>query len=105
MFNKTLELIDVTYSEDDIGQQIETPTYRKVYASSKSVPQSEFFAAGQSDIKPSACFIVRTGEYREERKLRYPTGDSGKIYTIYRTYNRTNEMTELYCEQRVGDNQ
>ncbi len=103
MFNKTLELISATYTKDSIGQRIETPTYRKVYASYKSVPQSEFFAAGQTDIKPSACFLIRTGDYKGEKKLRYPAGDSGKIYAIYRFYDTKSEMTEVYCEQRVGD--
>lgn len=98
MFNKTIELVGATLTQDGLGQMVETPIYRKVYAKLKSVPQSEFFAAGQTDIKPSACFVVRTGEYDGEKKIRY----NGAIYSIYRTYDTKNEMTELYCEVRAG---
>ena len=99
MFNKSIELISYTQTTDEIGQLIESPSYKKVFAALKSVPQSEFFLAGQSSIRPECCFVVRTGEYKGERKLRY----NGSIYTIYRYYDRTNEMTELYCEQRAGE--
>lgn len=102
IFNKTVQLISITYTQDDIGQQIETPTYRKVYAAKKSVPQSEFYDAGQTSIKPSAVFIVRTGEYKGETKLRYPATDSGTVYSIYRTYDIKDEMTELYAEVKAG---
>lgn len=102
IFNKTIQLVSSTYTQDDIGQQIETPTYRKVYAKLKPVPQSEFFAAGQTGIKPSAAFVIRTGEYKKETKLRYPATDSGTVYTIYRTYDTVDEMTELYAEVRAG---
>ncbi len=99
MFNKIVELISVSYTQDSIGQQTELKTFRRVYAKLKSVPQSEFFSAGQSSIKPSGVFIVRTAEYKGETKLKY----NGLIYSIYRTYNTTNEMTELYCEVRKGE--
>ncbi len=105
MFNKTVELVSETFIEDDIGQMIATPSYREVFADKKSIMQNEFFLAGQTDIKPSACFIIRQIDYKDETKIRYPADYTGKIYTIYRTYETTkNEMIELYCEVRSGAN-
>jgi len=100
LFNKTIQLISVTYSKDNIGQQIKDYTYRKIYAKQKSIPQSEFFSAGQTDIKPSTVFIIRTGEYKGETMLLY----NGVKYSIYRVYDTKNEMTEVYCEVRKGEN-
>lgn len=103
MFNKTIQLIFETYSQDDIGQQIAIPVYTKVYASEKPIGQNEFFLAGQTNIKPEKCFIIRQADYKNELKLRYPADDTGKIFSIYRTYNIKNELVELYCEVRSGN--
>jgi SPP1 family predicted phage head-tail adaptor len=103
MYNKTIQLISETFIEDDIGQQISTPVYKKVYASEKSIGQKEFFLAGQSKIKPETCFLVRQVDYCGETKLRFPAIESGKVYSIYRIYNTKNELVELYCEVRAGN--
>lgn len=102
-FNKTIELISLTVTQDDIGNPIETPSYRKVFAAKKSTPQTEFFLAGQNGIKPAAMFLVRTAEYKGEAKLRYPVNDSGTVYTIYRVYDTVDEMTELYGKVEMGN--
>jgi SPP1 family predicted phage head-tail adaptor len=99
MFNKTVELMSATVTQDSIGQQVKVYTYLKIYAKQKSVPQSEFFSAGQTEIKPSTVFIIRTGEYNGETMLRY----NNVHYSIYRIYDTKNEMTELYCEVRKGE--
>lgn len=103
IFNQTIDLVSQTYTEDELGQQIPDQTiYRTVYAAKKSIPQNEYFLCGQTGIKPESVFIVRTGEYNGEIKLRFPANESGTIYDIYRVYDTTGECTELYCEVRVG---
>ena len=103
-FNKTVQLITQTYTTDDLGQQIPDKTvYRKIYCAKKSTPQTEFFLAGQNGIKPAAMFLVRTAEYKGEAELRYPANDSGTVYTIYRVYDTTDEMTELYGKVEIGN--
>ncbi len=103
-FNKTAQLITQTYTTDDLGQQIPDKTiYRKIYCAKKSTPQNEFFLAGQNGIKSAAMFLVRTAEYKGEAKLRYPANDSGTVYTIYRVYDTTDEMTELYGKVEIGN--
>ena len=105
-FNKTVQFITEGYTTDELGQQVIDPTktaYRKAYCAKKSVPQTEFFLAGQSGIKPAAMFLVRTAEYKGESKLRYPANDSGTVYTIYRVYDTVDEMTESYGKVEIGN--
>ena len=98
MFKDVCELMAKTVIIDDIGQQIEAVNFREVYCGIHSVGQKEFFQARQSNLQSSKVFTVRTIEYANEEELRH----LGRIYTIYRTYDRADEMTELYCEVRVN---
>lgn len=103
IFNQTIDLVSQTYKEDELGQRIPDKTvYRMIYCAKKSVPQNEFFLCGQTGIKPSAMFLVRTGEYNGETQLRFPANESGTTYDIYRVYDTTGECTELYAEVRAG---
>jgi SPP1 family predicted phage head-tail adaptor len=89
----------ITTAEDELGQVEEIVDFkRQVFCEKKSVPQSEFFAAGTSGIKASCVLIVNVFDYQAETKVKY--GD--KIYSIYRTYERPDEKIELYCEARAG---
>lgn len=71
---------------------------RQVFCKKKSVPQSEFFQAGQSDIKASHVLIVHVLDYQDERKVKY----RDKEFSIYRTYERDDEKIELYCEVKAS---
>ncbi|WLR53554.1 phage head closure protein [Mesobacillus subterraneus] len=85
--------------EDDLGQVDEIETYsRQVFCKKKSVPQNEFFQAGLNDIKASIVIIVHTLDYQEEESVKY----DGKVYRIYRSYERKDGKTELYGEVRAG---
>lgn len=103
-FNATAQLVSYTYREDGLGQHIPDKTlYRKVYCAKKSTPQNEYFLAGQNGIKSAAVFLIRTADYKNETAIRYPANDNGTVYSIYRVYDTTNEMTELYAEVRAGN--
>ncbi len=71
-----------------------------VYADKKPITQTEFFAAGQNGIRPTAMFLVRTKEYNGQKKIKC----EDTIYSIYRVYDRPDGVTELYCEVRIGGN-
>ncbi|WML38702.1 phage head closure protein [Neobacillus sp. OS1-2] len=89
----------ITTVEDNLGQVEEIEDFsRQVFCEKKSVPQSEFFAAGQSGIKASCVLIVHTMDYQEETKVKY----RDKIYSIYRTYETKDEKIELFCEVKAG---
>ncbi|PEE39389.1 phage head closure protein [Bacillus pseudomycoides] len=89
----------VTTVKDELGQIEEIEKFsRQVFCEKKSVPQSEFFQAGQSGIKASCTLIIHLLDYQEEQKVKYRE----KEYSIYRTYERNDEKVELYCEVKAG---
>lgn len=79
-------------------QDIETEILKEVFAEKRSISQQEFFNAGQTDIKPTKCFVIYSHEYNDERFLIY----ENKKYSIYRTYEKDEDI-ELYCEVRTGN--
>lgn len=88
LFRGTIDLLE--HDEDDVT----------VYADKKPIPQSEFFAAGQNGIRPATMFLVRTKEYGGQKRIKC----DNDVYSIYRTYDRPDGVTELYCEVRIGGN-
>jgi SPP1 family predicted phage head-tail adaptor len=89
----------VTVSKDELAQTTTTEEFnRQVFCSKKSIPQNEFFQAGQSGIKASFILIVHQLDYKGESELSY----KGSVFHIYRTYERRDEKIELYCEVSTG---
>ncbi len=79
-------------------KDIITISGRNVQADKKSIRQNEFYQAAAMGLRPEIMFIVRTAEYNGERELAY----EGKVYTIIRTFDRDDEMTEIICEGAVA---
>ncbi|MDM5155847.1 phage head closure protein [Bacillus sp. DX1.1] len=97
--NDILFFPEVTTVEDDLGQIEEVETFsRQVFCEEKSIPQSEFFLAGQSGMKVSCILVVYSMDYQKEQKVKYDEIS----YHIYRTYKRNDEKIELYCEVKAG---
>lgn len=99
-------LISATSTEDELGQPIETETLRQVFCSRLNITRTEFFNAGQLNLKPQMTILVDSDEYDGETSLRYDehgnlTEESQK-YHIYRTFMRSDGYAELYCEVRAG---
>ena len=100
MLNDILYFPTVKPTKDELGQIDENEKYdRMVFCQKKSIPQSEFFNAGQSGIRAEMILIVNTMDYRDEKKLNF----KGRIYDIYREYERQDERTELYCMVKAHD--
>lgn len=97
-WSDVISLISETYTENDIGDFIPVETYTEVFASKKSIRQSEFYQAQAAGLKPSIAFDVRSVEYNDEKLLEY----DGKKYGIMRAYDRS-EFIELICEGVVND--
>ncbi|WP_419720637.1 phage head closure protein [Kurthia gibsonii] len=97
--NHLISLISIGTTKDDLMQDIETEILKEVFAEKRSISQQEFFNAGQTDIKPTKCFVIYAHEYNDERFLIY----ENKKYSIYRTYEKDEDI-ELYCEVRTSGN-
>lgn len=97
-YNQVIFLMSEKIQEDDLGNQIEVHTKRKVYANEYDVSSSEFYNASVTGIKPSNSWQVKTFEYSNEEKLTY----NGKEYNIVRTSTR-GDVTTLICEKVLKD--
>ncbi|KON86607.1 hypothetical protein AF332_07100 [Sporosarcina globispora] len=97
-FDSIVDLIEVNYNQDEIGNSIEILKKRSTFAKKQSVKQSEYYQAASLGLKPELVFIIWTQEYQGEPKLEF----AGKIYAINRTYERPDEKIELHCEARIG---
>jgi SPP1 family predicted phage head-tail adaptor len=83
------------------GEPVQSMVYHEVFANKKSVRQSEFYQASIAGLKPELVFEIRSFEYNNDKKLRYPSGDTGIVYDIIRTYDR-GEIIELTVSSFVG---
>lgn len=99
MFKHVISLVSSKVIKDELLQEIEVEADRMVFANKRSIPQSEFFNAGQTGIKATQLFEIRLVDYKDETKLKF----DNKNYSVYRTYEK-GENIELYCEVRVGGN-
>src|SRR5690606_6882543 len=100
LWRDVIELVSVTWSEDEFGFPIEIKTERQAFANKKAVRQSEFYQAAMAGLKPELMFEVRSAEYRGEQTLIY----EGKEYTVLRTYDKSGEVMELVCTGLVSEN-
>ncbi len=94
-----IALISIEYSQDDLGQWVETKTETDIFALVESVTMSEFYQAGMQGFKPEFRMTVWMSEYDDQEILEY----KGKVYDVYRTYMRDDGRIELYVNIRKGD--
>ena len=98
LFRDVVRLISVTTTENDMGDIIETPVEREVFADKQSIRQSEFYQAAATGLRPELMFVVRSVDYNGEQKLKY----NDKEYAVIRTYDKDGELTELVCQGVVN---
>lgn len=102
-FNKDtlIELIKVTAGTDAEGFPIdEQESTSKVWGCVTSVDRSEFYNAGQRNLKPEYRITIWAAEYDGEEIVEI----DGERYGVYRTYRRDySDEIELYVERKAGD--
>lgn len=96
--NRIIKLISVSITEDAIGNQIETPTEREIFANEFYVSSGEFYNAAVTGLKPEKMFEIYSYEYQGEEKLKH----DDKIYNIIRTEARGDKI-RLTCEKILAD--
>jgi SPP1 family predicted phage head-tail adaptor len=98
LFKDVISLISITTTENAMGDSVETPVKRTVYADKQSIRQSEFYQAAATGLRPEIMFVIRSIDYNQEPKLEY----NSKTYSIIRTYDKDGELTELVCQGIVN---
>lgn len=93
----TIELIDVTFTQNDLGDDIESKTYSQVFATIKESNRNEDYMAMNSGHTVSIVFKMRDIDYGGQEKLRY----NSEEYNIIRSPLRGSrlESRELVCEK------
>lgn len=89
----------ISNGRDEIGQELPPVTARReIYCTRKSIKQSEFYQASQIGVKPE--FVIETSmfDYSGEEIIEA----DNVLYKIYRTFERDDEIIELYCIQKAG---
>ena len=61
-----IALLTTEYSQDGLGEWVETSTPRDVFAYVSSVGMNEFYQAGLQGMKPEYRFLIWTTEYEGE---------------------------------------
>lgn len=93
-------LLSMAVTEDDIGNQVETPTECMVFAEELAVYSSEFNNAAASGLRAEKMFEIYTGDYQDEARIKY----QNTTYRIIRTsLGKTPDKTRLTCERVVAD--
>ena len=93
-----ITLIASEYVQDDIGEWVETPIRRDIFARIDSVSAAEFFNAGLQGMRPDYRFLIWRNEYKGEQIVEY----RNDLFDVYRTYNRNDNRIELYVNSRKG---
>lgn len=96
--SNVINLIQVTSTQDTIGQYIETETKKRVFCDVRSISRSEWFDAGRDGLQPSFVFTMFRHDYSGEKIVEF----EGRRYGVYRTYVSRNEQIELYVEEKGG---
>ncbi|MBT2728394.1 hypothetical protein J7E63_15805 [Bacillus sp. ISL-75] len=93
-------MLSITTIKDDLNQfkPIEKPYL--VFCSKLSITRAEFNSAGVMGFKPDMMLVVDSDSYDQEKLLEY----GNKKYSIYKTFQRNDGFTELYCEVKTGGN-
>ena len=92
-------LVVPTYGRDALNQLVKTGTEQiPVYCQIESVSQSEWSAAGINGLKAEYKVTVWADEYRNAVSAIL---DEVR-YSIYRTFQRSEDMIELYLTRKAG---
>lgn len=95
--NELIMLLSTVYTEDEVGNDIETKTEKQVFCQISSCSQNEFFQAAQSGMRAEYKVKVWKCDYENE-----PTAKINDVeYSIYRTFE-TGDFIELYLNKKVG---
>lgn len=98
-YDYELILVQQTFTEDEIGNQIPVETQTPILCGLKSVARSEFYNAAATGLRPELIFVVHGYEYNGEKKVIF----EGVRYNVIRTYAVDFEEMELTCEKVAAD--
>lgn len=102
MYDEAITLISQTETTDDYGDIVVVPTEKTIFATLKSISQSEFYQAQAVGLKPEIKFVIADYlDYSGEELLKYtPFQGEEETYSIIRTYRNGNTL-EITCARGI----
>lgn len=98
--NDECMLINQSDIINDLGIQAGTADEAiPAYCARLSVEGKEYYEAAQQGLRPEMILAIHTEEYGGQEYVDF----DNRRYSIYRRYDRTDGLTELYCTQRLGN--
>lgn len=104
-YDYELTLVDIVYSENDMGDPVEIESRLVVLCDVQSITRSEFYQADASGLKPSIVFVLNKYDYSNQKKVVF----EGDDYKVIRRYEQKKskgledfESIELICEGVVN---
>lgn len=98
--DKDVNLIQQTFTFDDVGNQIATETKISIPVEVESISRDEFFRAGEQKLNPEMKILTAAVNYNNEEIVEI---DSVR-YGIYRKYrDPEKDIIELYLKKEVGN--
>lgn len=94
-----IALVSIEYAQDDLGEWTETRTNTEIFGWVESVSMSEFYQAGMQGLEPEYKITIWMQEYGGQDLVEY----NSKIYSVYRTFRRSDGRLELYVTERKGE--
>lgn len=91
-------LVTEIRQEDEYGVSKAVRSKRQVFASVKNVGQREFFEGGRNGLNPEFQLTMFAYDYAGEQTVEV----MGRTLDIYRTYQPTADLVELYCQRKQG---
>lgn len=104
MYNEVITLVAEAKAPDEYGDLQATETTSEVFATLKSITQSEFYQAQAAGFKPEVKFVIADYlDYHDEQVIRYaPFGEPEHEYRVLRTYRDGNQL-EIVCKRGVEE--
>ncbi len=105
MYNEVISLVTEAKTVDEYGDIQVTSTTKNVFATLKSISQSEFYQAQAAGLKPEVKFVIADYlDYGNEKTILYqPYGASAaEEYRVLRTYRDGNTL-EIVCKRGVDE--
>lgn len=91
-------LINVTYTQDEIGQDVPVENKKKIFCNISSVSAAEWFEAGRNGLQAELRITMFAFDYNGEDIVEI----EGNRYSVYRTYRAKADEIELYLEKKAG---
>jgi SPP1 family predicted phage head-tail adaptor len=97
-YDQVISLVTLTYTKDELQQQVSVATSREVFANEFTLSAAEFYEAGRAGMKPEREFEIRAEDYEDEALAEV----GGVAYQVVRTI-RKGQWVRLVLERKVGN--